>query len=84
MTVTVVIVVVVSGAGVVGIIHVVATKYGGGVAATGGGAASTGAAAVAQGVSPALASILAIRACDLYMIPRKLSQSSLECRAGVS
>jgi len=72
--------VVVGGGGVVGMIHVVATKKGTGVAGGGVSAGITG----AGGMTAALACILAIRACDLYIMPRKLSQSSLECNAGVS
>lgn len=74
--------------GAAGMIHVVITKCtgGGGVAGGGGG----GATAVAQGftggggTTAAWASILAMRACDLYIMPRRLSQSSLECNVGVS
>lgn len=71
--------VVVTGAAEVGISHVVATRYGGGDGAGGGATGMTG-----GGGATALACILAIRACDLYMMPRRLSQSSLECRGGVS
>lgn len=63
----------------VGMNQVVATKTGGPAGAAGGGGGGAGGAVIA-----AWASILRMRACDLYIKPRRLDQRALVCNGGVS